>query len=72
MDAIAHLVPFVSNFRGIHFVSIALPNEFTPSTKTNLERIIFIIETENRRIREIKFQRICKTPTIHESWPHRI
>lgn len=35
------------------YLCVALPQEFTSSTKTNLESVIFLTETDNRRIREI-------------------
>ena len=50
----------------------APPHEFTSSTKTNLERVIFVTETENLPIHEITYQRISQKPTIHEKWLPRI
>lgn len=50
---------------------VPLPHEFTSSRKTNLERVNFLTETENRHIHEITSQRISKKPKIHENWSPR-
>lgn len=49
------------NFRGIRGKPSLQPNELlTSSTKTNFKRVIFLTESEKRRIREISSQQISK------------
>lgn len=62
-NTVESLELMVLNFRVLLYLWVAppYPHEFASSTKTNLGRVIFIIETENRRIHEITSLRI----TIH-------
>lgn len=49
------------------YLWVALPHQFTSLTKTNLERVIFLTETEIRRIHETTSPQISKKPIIHEN-----
>ena len=64
VDTVESLDFMVTQFSLYLWVYIALPHKFTSSTKTNLARVIFVSETENRRIRKITSQQISKKNKI--------
>lgn len=54
----------------VAFMGIALPQEFTSSTKTNFEGVslvFFFTEAENRNSYEITSPQISKQPKIHKN-----
>lgn len=61
------IIKLIFNFRGIRGKSS--PHEFTASTKTHLERVVFLTETKHRRTHEITYLRITKKLIIHENRP---